>query len=96
MNGPAAVLAVAETEAMVIAEGGLDLDELRPNPGANSPLYLQLVERIAAAIAGGRLKEGEALPAERLLAQRLEVSRTTVRKAVDELTLRGLTAPRHG
>jgi GntR family transcriptional regulator len=96
VNGPTAALAVAEPEVTAAAERGLDLDELRPDPGATSPLYLQLVERLAAAIAGGRLKEGEALPAERLLAQRLGVSRTTVRRALDELTLRGLVASRHG
>ena len=72
------------------------LDELRPDPAAASPLYLQLVERIAAAIACGRLKDGEALPPERVLSERLEVSRTTVRKALDELTARGLVTSRHG
>jgi GntR family transcriptional regulator len=96
VNGPTAVLAVAETELTTTADGGLELDELRPDPGATSPLYLQLAERLAAAIACGRLKEGAALPAERLLAQRLAVSRTTVRKALDELAGRGLVAPRHG
>ena len=72
------------------------LDELRPDPKATLPLYLQLVDRIAAAIACGRLKEGEALPPERVLSERLRVSRTTVRRAVDELTARGLVASRHG
>ena len=73
-----------------------DVDELRPDPQATSPLYLQLVESIAAAIACGRLKDGEALPAERILSERLEVSRTTVRKALDELTARGLVTSRQG
>lgn len=73
-----------------------DVDELRPDPHATSPLYLQLVESIAAAIARGRLKDGEALPAERVLSERLEVSRTTVRKALDELTARGLVTSRQG
>lgn len=73
-----------------------DVDELRPDPHAASPLYLQLVEAIAAAIACGRLKDGEALPAERVLSERLEVSRTTVRKALDELTARGLITSRQG
>ena len=73
-----------------------DLDELRPDPRATSPLYLQLVESIAAAIACGRLKDGEALPAERILSDRLDVSRTTVRKALDELIARGLVASRQG
>jgi GntR family transcriptional regulator len=72
------------------------LDGLRPDPAAASPLYLQLVERLAAAIGCGRLKEGQALPPERELAEGLRVSRTTVRKALDELVARGLVASRHG
>ncbi len=72
------------------------LDELRLDPAATAPLYLQLVERLAAAIGCGRLKDGEALPPERVLSERLAVSRTTVRKALDELTLRGLVTSRHG
>jgi GntR family transcriptional regulator len=75
---------------------GWDLDDLRPDPAAASPLYLQLVEGIAAAISCGRFKDGEALPPERVLSERLEVSRTTVRKALDELTARGLVTSRHG
>jgi GntR family transcriptional regulator len=75
---------------------GTELDELRPDPQASSPLYLQLADRIATAIACGRLKHGEALPAERVLSERLDVSRTTVRRALDELAARGLVTSRHG
>ncbi len=96
MNGPAA-LAVAEAELTTAADArALELDELRPDPDATSPLYLQLVERLAAAIARGRLKDGAALPAERALSERLRLSRTTVRKALDELARRGLVTARHG
>lgn len=75
---------------------GLDLDELRVDASTNAPLYLQLVERVAGLIALGRLKDGDALPAERLLAERLKVSRTTVRKALDELAARNLVRSWHG
>jgi GntR family transcriptional regulator len=75
---------------------GFELDELRLDAGTTAPLYLQLVERVAAAIAGGRLKDGDALPPERLLADRLGVSRTTVRKALDELATRNLVRSWHG
>lgn len=61
-----------------------------------APLYLQLAERIAGAIAARRLRQGEALPPERTLVERLGLSRTTIRKAVEELTARGLVAPQHG
>jgi GntR family transcriptional regulator len=75
---------------------GDGLAGLRLEPGTAIPLYEQLAGRIAAAIACGRLREGVPLPAERLLAERLEVSRTTVRKALDELAARGLVTSRHG
>ncbi len=75
---------------------GFDWDGLRLEAGSTAPLYLQLVERVAAAIAGGELKDGDALPPERLLALQLDVSRTTVRKALDELAARGLVASHHG
>jgi GntR family transcriptional regulator len=61
-----------------------------------APLYLQLAEKIANAIAARRLRQGQALPAERVLVERLGLSRTTIRKAVEELTARGLVASQHG
>ena len=76
--------------------GAFNLDELRVDAGTTAPLYLQLVERVADAIARGRLKDGDALPPERLLAEGLGVSRTTVRKALDELAARNLVRSWHG
>lgn len=73
-----------------------DLDELRLDAGSTAPLYLQLADRVAALVAEGRLKDGDALPPERLLAERLKVSRTTVRKALDELAARSLVRSWHG
>lgn len=72
------------------------LEQLRPDAGEAAPLYLQLVERIAGAIACGQLRDGQALPPERVLSEQLDISRTTVRKALDELIARGLVASRHG
>jgi GntR family transcriptional regulator len=82
--------------AAELVEPAWDLAGLRPDPSATSPLYLQLVDAITAAITCGRFKDGEALPAERILSERLDVSRTTVRKALDELTARGLITSRQG
>ena len=65
-------------------------------PQSSSPLYIRLAERIAAEIACGGLADGEALPAERILSDQLSVSRTTVRKALDELTAKGLIVSRRG
>lgn len=75
---------------------GVPWDLFRVVADASSPLYLQLADRIAGAIDARRLRHGQALPAERLLCERLALSRTTVRKAFEELATRGLVAARHG
>lgn len=60
------------------------------------PRYLQLSEMLARDIAAGRLLDGERLPPERLLAVRLGTSVGTLRKALGELTDRGLLERRQG
>jgi GntR family transcriptional regulator len=68
----------------------------RPNPHDRSPLYLQLVQRIATSIELGQWPSGGVLPGERQLCEALQVSRTTLRKAIQVLTERGLIVPRQG
>lgn len=60
------------------------------------PLYLQLKRWIEDAIKRGLIKPGDALPSERDLAQRADVSRVTVRKAVQHLVHEGVLVQRHG
>lgn len=60
------------------------------------PLYLQLKRWIEGAIARGVIRPGDALPSERDLAQKIDVSRVTVRKAVQELVHDGVLVQRHG
>lgn len=61
---------------------------------ATEPLrYEQLAEQIAAAIRADNLAVGARLPAERDLCQTFEVSRGTVRRALNELRQRDLVAP---
>lgn len=62
----------------------------------SGPRYQQLAEHIAGLIACGSLEDGSPLPAERELAERAEVSRVTVRKAMDALSGRGLIEQRRG
>src|SRR5882724_4392371 len=68
----------------------MSLPQLQLDPDAESPLYRQLGDALAGAIADGSLPEGERLPSERDLALTLRVSRTTVVTAYRELEARGL------
>jgi GntR family transcriptional regulator len=81
---------------MTDADPAVLWDLLHIDGSEPAPLYLQLAERIANAIAARRLRQGQALPAERTLVERLGLSRTTIRRAVEELTARGLVASQHG
>lgn len=60
------------------------------------PLYLQLKRWIEDAVSRGIVTPGEALPSERDLASRVNVSRVTVRKAVQHLVRDGLLVQRQG
>lgn len=55
-----------------------------------TPLYLRVQEHIRSAIEAGRFKPRDALPGERDLAESLNVSRVTVRKALGGLIEAGL------
>lgn len=72
----------------------LPLESLQSASGG--PLYLKLRQTLEDAIHSGRLGHGAALPAERDLAEYANVSRVTVRKAVDDLVRDGLLTRRQG
>ena len=60
------------------------------------PLYHQLAEQLEAAIDTGVLKPGDPFENELSLAERLDLSRPTVRRAIIELVARGLLVRRRG
>jgi GntR family transcriptional repressor for pyruvate dehydrogenase complex len=62
----------------------------------NRRLYLQLAGKLTAAISAGQYHVGNRLPAERELASRFSVSRSTVREAILSLETRGLVEVRMG
>lgn len=72
----------------------LTLDDLQDS--SDGPLYLRLRRRLEHLISTGQLKSGDALPAERELAEFAGISRVTVRKAVDDLVKDGLLSRRRG
>ncbi len=60
------------------------------------PLYRQIYEHLRSAILAGTLPESARLPAEREMAQRLRVNRSTIVHAYRELATEGLIAQRVG
>lgn len=68
------------------------------NYKSGKPIYLQLVDQIKAAAASGALRNGEALPSIRPLAEDLKVNRNTIAKAYSELENLGVieTLPGRG
>ena len=59
-------------------------------------LHEAIVQRFHALIQQGTLEHGAKLPAERVLAEQLKVSRGSVREAIRTLELQGLAVSKHG
>jgi GntR family transcriptional regulator len=57
---------------------------------AERALYLQIVDSIVAKIEAGELAPGDKVPSERDLSKQLQVSRMTVRHAMNALYVRGI------
>jgi GntR family transcriptional regulator len=62
----------------------------------HSPIYVRLAMALADAIDNGQIGRGRSLPSERLLAEQLNVSRVSVRRAIAELESEGRVNRRHG
>ena len=60
-------------------------DRIRLASARSQPVYLQLVDELMRLMSEGVLAEGQHLPAERVLATELGISRTTVKRAYDRL-----------
>ncbi|MGI2033232.1 GntR family transcriptional regulator [Rhizobium panacihumi] len=54
------------------------------------PIYLQITELLIRDIAAGRLIDGEKLPPEREMSEKLGIATGTLRKALSELQSRGM------
>ncbi|HOP63487.1 MAG TPA: FadR/GntR family transcriptional regulator [Spirochaetota bacterium] len=65
-------------------------------PIQQQKIYEQIVEQIKVMISEGDLKPGDKLPAERVLAENLNVSRASVREALSALHLLGLLEIKSG
>ena len=59
-------------------------------------MYEDIVQQFSSLIRQGALKPGERLPSERVLAEQLQVSRSSVREAMRSLELQGLVISKRG
>mgnify|MGYP000337540936 CR=1 FL=1 len=60
------------------------------------PVYLQIVQQVKAAAAGGSLRPGDTLPSVRTLAEELRINRNTAARAYAELEAEGVIETRQG
>jgi GntR family transcriptional regulator/MocR family aminotransferase len=81
---------------MTVAEGGADFLQLSPAAAPVRGLTGWLADAIRAAIIDGRLRAGAPLPATRLLAGDLGVSRGVIVEAYQRLADEGLVSARPG
>ncbi|WP_394235966.1 PLP-dependent aminotransferase family protein [Niallia oryzisoli] len=68
----------------------------RPNKSSSIPLHIQITDFIRGKISTGEWPIGYKLPPQRMLAKELEVNRSTVVTAYDELTSEGLIEGKSG
>jgi 2-aminoadipate transaminase len=70
--------------------------DIRLDREETTPLYRQIVAQVLAQIEDGRLPRGTLLPPERTLAAHLQVNRSTIVAAYQDLVATGLVAARVG
>ncbi|MFF5994329.1 GntR family transcriptional regulator [Lysinibacillus sp. KU-BSD001] len=59
-------------------------------------MFLQIVKQLRELIVDQRIQPGDKLPSERVLCEKLNVSRSSVREALRSLELLGLIETKHG
>ncbi len=65
------------------------LESAAVNRASPTPLYNQLKTALLTLMKEGELREGDLFPTEREIGERFQVSRITVRRAIDELVREG-------
>lgn len=66
------------------------------DPASGRPIYLQIAEHVVALARSGQLQPNDRLPPSRVLADHLQVHRSTVVNAYEELKARGVIESRQG
>jgi GntR family transcriptional regulator len=70
------------------AESDFIVQRLAPDKVLSEPVYKQMLRRMRELVEAGEIGTGQSMPAERTLAEKLNISRTTVRRFYNELRLR--------
>ncbi|RXZ33900.1 GntR family transcriptional regulator [Oxalobacteraceae bacterium CAVE-383] len=70
--------------------------ELYPAASSGLPLYKEVKRQMVAALARSEWKPGEAIPPEKVLCTRFNVSIGTLRKAIDELVAENILVRQQG
>ncbi|WP_293912911.1 GntR family transcriptional regulator [Deinococcus sp.] len=83
------------SDTLPLAQKPLSL-ALRLDPGASTPMYVQVAQELRRWLHSGGAPVGTALPSERDLAAQLGVSRVTLRQALSLLTEQRLLERRRG
>jgi GntR family transcriptional regulator len=78
----------------MLASNVLDLVDI--DKDGPLPLYHQVREAILTLIVEGGLQEGSLIPTEREIGEKFQVSRITVRRAIDELVREGYLVAQQG
>lgn len=66
------------------------------SPASDVPIFRQIIQQVHRAVAVGRLKVGEQLPAVRTLAEELVLNANTVARSYQELIREGILESRSG
>lgn len=72
------------------------LSELRIERRGSTPIFKQISQQLRRQIEQGKLQLGDVIPGERELAEALNISRMTLRAAVDDLVADGLLVRQRG
>jgi GntR family transcriptional regulator len=62
----------------------------------DTPIYVQIIEKIKADIVSGKLKGGDKLPSVREIAENFKVNPNTVQRVYMELEREGVAYPQRG
>ncbi|HBY99283.1 MAG: GntR family transcriptional regulator [Ardenticatenaceae bacterium] len=74
----------------------LELDSSTIERDSPVPLYYQIQQTLLEMVESGMLKPGDEVPTEKELVEQFEVSRATVRRALDELVRQGYITRQQG